>query len=80
MSPDQACNRQSAYCVPLYDTLGPDAVKYIVGHAAVTLVVADAVKMRALVEPLKVGLNRLSRVVHPAFKGVAAASSHEVGW
>lgn len=48
----QACNRQNAYCVPLYDTLGPDAVEYIIGHAEITLVFASAVKMRALVEPL----------------------------
>ena len=45
--------------MPLYDTLGPDAVKYIIGHAAVSLVFADAAKMRALVEPLKVRLDRL---------------------
>lgn len=48
----QACNRQTAYCVPLYDTLGPDAVEYIIGHAEVTIVFASALKMRALVEPL----------------------------
>ena len=38
--------------MPLYDTLGPDAVEYIIGHAEITLVFASAVKMRALVEPL----------------------------
>ena len=48
----QACNRQNAYCVPLYDTLGPDAVEYIIGHAEITVVFASAIKMRALVEPL----------------------------
>ncbi len=49
--------------MPLYDTLGPDAVKYIIGHAAVSLVFADAAKMRALVEPLKVRLDRLGQLL-----------------
>ncbi|KAI5658823.1 hypothetical protein M9H77_27616 [Catharanthus roseus] len=30
---DHACSAYSYISVPLYDTLGPDAVKYIVGHA-----------------------------------------------
>lgn len=29
----QACNRQSAWCIPLYDTLGENAIEYIVNHA-----------------------------------------------
>ncbi|KAJ8768327.1 hypothetical protein K2173_021480 [Erythroxylum novogranatense] len=32
---DQACSAYSYISVPLYDTLGPDAVKYIVNHAVV---------------------------------------------
>ncbi|TYI41527.1 hypothetical protein ES332_A01G033000v1 [Gossypium tomentosum] len=32
---DQACSAYSLVSVPLYDTLGPDAVKYIVNHADV---------------------------------------------
>ncbi|KAI4368335.1 hypothetical protein MLD38_016903 [Melastoma candidum] len=32
---DHACSAYSLISVPLYDTLGPDAVKYIVNHAAV---------------------------------------------
>ncbi|CAI0466075.1 unnamed protein product [Linum tenue] len=31
---DHACSAYSYVSVPLYDTLGPDAVKYIVSHAA----------------------------------------------
>ncbi|CAI9776320.1 unnamed protein product [Fraxinus pennsylvanica] len=31
---DHACSAYSLISVPLYDTLGPDAVKYIVNHAA----------------------------------------------
>ncbi len=29
----QACNRQSVYCVPLYDTLGENAIEYIINHS-----------------------------------------------
>lgn len=29
----QACNRMNLYCVPLYDTLGENAIDYIVAHS-----------------------------------------------
>lgn len=29
----QACNRMNLYCVPLYDTLGENAIDYIVEHS-----------------------------------------------
>ncbi|KAL1342688.1 hypothetical protein HN51_029203 [Arachis hypogaea] len=35
---DHACSAYSYISVPLYDTLGPDAVKYIVHHAVVQVV------------------------------------------
>ncbi|GKC58467.1 long chain acyl-CoA synthetase 6, peroxisomal-like protein, partial [Tanacetum coccineum] len=35
---DHACSAYSYISVPLYDTLGPDAVKFIVNHAAVQVV------------------------------------------
>ncbi|CAI5484905.1 unnamed protein product [Closterium sp. Yama58-4] len=34
----EACNSQSIHCVPLYDTLGPEAVEFILNHAEVSLV------------------------------------------
>ena len=60
----QACNRQSAYCVPLYDTLGSDAVRYIINHAEVTLVFADSLKMPALIQPLAETKGQVSAVVY----------------
>jgi hypothetical protein len=33
--PLQACNRMSYQCVPLYDTLGENAVEYIINHSEV---------------------------------------------
>lgn len=35
---DAACHAYSMFSVPLYDTLGPDAVEYICGHAQVAAV------------------------------------------
>lgn len=32
-SPAQACSRQTVYCVPLYDTLGENAIEYIIAHS-----------------------------------------------
>lgn len=47
-----ACSRQSMYCVPLYDTLGADAVEYILNHAEISIVVVQAAKLPALLEAL----------------------------
>ncbi|CAI5533048.1 unnamed protein product, partial [Closterium sp. Naga37s-1] len=38
----EACNCQSMQCVPLYDTLGAEAVSFILNHAEVALVVVQA--------------------------------------
>ena len=36
--PVQACNRQTFYCIPLYDSLGDDAIDYIIRHSGGRLV------------------------------------------
>ena len=41
----QACNRQSLYCVPLYDSLGENAIEYIVEHSESTIVFASSDKL-----------------------------------
>lgn len=38
---DHACSAYSFVSVPLYDTLGPEAVKYIVNHAAVRAIFCE---------------------------------------
>lgn len=38
---EQACYMYSMVLIPLYDTLGPDAAKYIVNQAEISLVVCD---------------------------------------
>ncbi|XP_023728302.1 long chain acyl-CoA synthetase 4 [Lactuca sativa] len=41
----QACNAHGLHCVPLYDTLGAGAVKYIICHAEVSIIFAEATKI-----------------------------------
>ena len=41
----QACNRQGVYCVPLYDTLGENAVEYILDHSESTITFISAANM-----------------------------------
>ncbi|CAI5509339.1 unnamed protein product, partial [Closterium sp. Naga37s-1] len=48
----EACNCQSMQCVPLYDTLGAEAVSFILNHAEVALVVVQAAKIPALLKSL----------------------------
>lgn len=48
----QACNRQSAYCVPLYDSLGEDAIEYIVDHASCSIIFVASLKFPGLIGAL----------------------------
>jgi long-chain acyl-CoA synthetase len=47
---EQACFHQSLVTVPLYDTLGADAIEYIVQSATTSLVVATADKAHVLLK------------------------------
>lgn len=46
----RAADRISATIVPMYDTLGADAVEYIVHHSGLTVALVDATKLKAFVE------------------------------
>ena len=48
----QGCNHQNAMCVPLYDTLGANAVEFILKHSGATAAFAEASKMKVLAEAL----------------------------
>ncbi|KAK9837730.1 hypothetical protein WJX74_003888 [Apatococcus lobatus] len=48
----QACNRVSAVCVPLYDSLGEGSVEYIAHHAHLKVIFASASKMMLLKKSL----------------------------
>lgn len=49
---DHACSAYSFISVPLYDTLGPDAVKYIVNHAAVQVIFCVSETLNSLLSYL----------------------------
>eukprot|EP00878_Enallax_costatus_P003626 GHUV01003840.1.p1 GENE.GHUV01003840.1~~GHUV01003840.1.p1 ORF type:complete len:345 (+),score=105.28 GHUV01003840.1:110-1144(+) len=44
----QACNRMSYQCVPLYDTLGENAVQYIINHSEAVAAFCDSKKLGQL--------------------------------
>ena len=48
----QACNRQSLYCVPLYDSLGENAVEFTLNHSESSIVFVSAEKLPTLVAAL----------------------------
>lgn len=48
----EACNSQGIYCVPLYDTLGADAIEFIICHAEVSLVFVQESKIPAVLNCL----------------------------
>ncbi|KAJ1400853.1 AMP-dependent synthetase/ligase [Sesbania bispinosa] len=47
----EACCAQSFVCVPLYDTLGPGAVNFIIDHAEVDFVFVQDKKVKELLNP-----------------------------
>ncbi|XP_062501468.1 long-chain-fatty-acid--CoA ligase 1-like [Corticium candelabrum] len=47
---EQAVNAYSMVLVPLYDTLGPSAVSYIINQAEISLIVCDSNKVDILIE------------------------------
>ena len=49
---DSACSAYSMVSVPLYDTLGPDAVRYICGHAELAAVACAATVLPTLLQCL----------------------------
>ncbi|KAF8060497.1 LACS4 [Scenedesmus sp. PABB004] len=44
----QACNRMSYQCVPLYDTLGENAIEFIIEHSEAVVAFADGAKLAPL--------------------------------
>jgi long-chain acyl-CoA synthetase len=52
----QACNRMSYECVPLYDTLGENAVEFIINHSEAVITIVDGRKLGSLAGAVK-GIN-----------------------
>ena len=59
---DVACATHALVTVPLYDTLGPDAVRFIIGHANIRAVVASRATVQA-VQAAKVHCPSLQHII-----------------
>ena len=59
----KGCDYSGACCVPLYDTFGPDAVKFIIEHSDVKVVFCASDKFETLSKVLNKVSNQLSQVV-----------------
>jgi len=49
----QACNRNNFVCVPLYETLGEDAIEYILDHSEARVVVVQGKRLARLAQAMK---------------------------
>jgi long-subunit acyl-CoA synthetase (AMP-forming) len=69
----QGCDYCGAKCVPLYDTFGPDAVKFIIEHSGVKVIFCASDKLETLCEVLpKVSDQVVQVVVYAATSGPPA--------
>jgi long-subunit acyl-CoA synthetase (AMP-forming) len=59
----QACNRMSYVCVPLYETLGEDAIEYIIEHSEARLVVVAGKRLGRMAAALR-QVGKLAGVVY----------------
>lgn len=64
----QACNRMSYVCVPLYDTLGENAVEFILNHSEASVVFVQGAKLGELAKASK----NLEHVKHVVYWGEAS--------
>lgn len=59
----EACNAHSLICVPLYDTLGPGAVNFIIDHAELEVVFVQDKKVKELLKPDSTSSKRIKVIV-----------------
>ncbi|XP_044502298.1 long chain acyl-CoA synthetase 1-like isoform X2 [Mangifera indica] len=59
----EACNAHSLICVPLYDTLGPGAVNFIIDHAEIDFVFVQDKKVKELLNPACTSAQRLKTII-----------------
>ncbi|KAM1114623.1 hypothetical protein ACFX13_048159 [Malus domestica] len=59
----EACNAHSLICVPLYDTLGPGAVNFIIDHAELDVVFVQDKKVKELLKPDSTSSKRIKVMV-----------------
>jgi hypothetical protein len=72
----QACNRMSYECVPLYDTLGENAVEFIINHSEAVITIVDGRKLGSLAGAIK-GINT-AQFKHVVYWGAEDAAAVQV--
>ena len=60
----QACNRQSIYCVPLYDSLGENAVEFIINHSESSILFVSKEKLDTVIQALPKAHKGLKTLVY----------------
>jgi long-chain acyl-CoA synthetase len=73
----QACNRMSVYCIPLYDSLGENAIEFIINHSESSLVFVQASNLPELIKALPKVKNLVKNVVY--WGGDASSAAASVG-
>jgi long-chain acyl-CoA synthetase len=71
----QACNRMSVYCIPLYDSLGENAIEFIISHSESSLVFVQASNLPELIKALPKVKNLVKNVVYWGGDASSAAAS-----
>lgn len=71
----QACNRMTIYCVPLYDSLGENAIEYIINHSESSIVFAQSEKLPMLAKALP---HVKDLIKHVVYWGAADTASLDV--
>ncbi|XP_010267912.1 PREDICTED: long chain acyl-CoA synthetase 1-like [Nelumbo nucifera] len=59
----EACNAHSLICVPLYDSLGPGAVNFIIDHAEIDFVFVQDKKVKEVLSPDCRAAQRLKSII-----------------
>ncbi|KAK9806148.1 hypothetical protein WJX72_003254 [[Myrmecia] bisecta] len=73
----QACNRSTTYCVPLYDSLGEDAIEYIVNHSEASIVFTSSQKFPLLLKAIPTIKKTVKTVVYFGEPADAAKAATE---
>ena len=60
----QGCNRMNIYCVPLYDTLGENAIEYIVKHSEASVLFVHGNKLEVFAKALPSLLPQVTTLVY----------------
>ncbi|KAJ6393544.1 hypothetical protein OIU77_022894 [Salix suchowensis] len=72
----EACNAHGLYCVPLYDTLGADAVKFIICHSEISITFVEEKKITELLKTFPNSTQCMKTIV--SFGKVASKEKEEI--